>query len=135
MSTQHSSQESEAMRAAIRAAGGLKALADRLGKKPNTVSNWINRGVPTEECPAIQELTGVRCEVLRPSIDWEQFRRVLCASRRQLLDVSDDAGSRQPAAGSRLPEPYQFVPSAVTEESDRMRVATFAGELRLRSPY
>jgi DNA-binding transcriptional regulator YdaS (Cro superfamily) len=85
------------MRAAIRAAGGLKALADGLGKRANTVSNWINRGAPTEECPAIQELTGVRCEVLRPSVDWEQFRRVLCAAHRQMLEASDDA---QPPVGT-----------------------------------
>jgi hypothetical protein len=61
------------------------------------VSNWINRGAPTEECPAIQELTGVRCEVHRPSVDWEQFRRVLCASHRQMLEASDDV---QPPVGT-----------------------------------
>ncbi|EIF32544.1 hypothetical protein BCh11DRAFT_00272 [Burkholderia sp. Ch1-1] len=97
MSTSKPSQESEAMRKAIRAAGGLKALADRLGKRPNTVSNWINRGAPTEECPAIQELTGVRCEVLRPNVDWEQFRRVLCAAQRLAMETADDA---QPPVGT-----------------------------------
>ncbi|KAA1012991.1 helix-turn-helix domain-containing protein [Paraburkholderia panacisoli] len=74
--------ESEAMRRAIKEAGGLKALADALGEQPNTVSNWINRGAPIDKCPSIEHITGVLCEELRPEYDWAMFRKVLCAKGR-----------------------------------------------------
>jgi len=36
----------ELLDAAIKAAGGVSALARHLGVKPNTVSNWQVRGLP-----------------------------------------------------------------------------------------
>ncbi|QEZ47208.1 transcriptional regulator [Cupriavidus oxalaticus] len=87
------------MRLAIDKAGGLKKLADALGKKrTQTVANWLTRGAPTEECPAIESVTGVPCELLRPNVDWKKFQRVLCDP-----DRSREVDSIQPPTGGGHP--------------------------------
>lgn len=63
-------------------AGGITNLANALGVKPPTVSQWISsnpslsRRVPAERCPAIERATNgqVRCEDLRPDVDWAVLR-------------------------------------------------------------
>lgn len=82
MEPKNTKPESEAMRRAIKEAGGLKTLADALGEQTNTVSNWITRGAPIDKCPAIENITGVLCEELSPKTDWATFRKVLCAKGR-----------------------------------------------------
>jgi len=61
---------------AIQICGGLSALAKSLHVEPQHVVNWRSRGVPAERCPAIERATGgkVRCEDLRPDIDWAVLR-------------------------------------------------------------
>jgi DNA-binding transcriptional regulator YdaS (Cro superfamily) len=71
---------------AIRRAGSIAALARGLGEKPQTVSAWKRRAggrVPAEHCPAIEELTGVPCELLRPDVKWYVLRNKV----RSGLDV------------------------------------------------
>ena len=69
-----------ALREAISAAGGQKALADlitteALPVRQSTVSMWIARfNVPAEYCPAIERHTGVACERLNPKVDWAYLR-------------------------------------------------------------
>lgn len=62
--------------------GGQAALARVLGVKPPTVNQWVNgdRPVPAERCPAIEKATGgvVRCEDLRPDVDWAYLRATDC---------------------------------------------------------
>lgn len=75
--------------ALIRAAslvGGNAALAEKLTaatkarfERPISAArvwNWINRdkAAPAELCPDIEELTGVRCEELRPDANWQVLR-------------------------------------------------------------
>jgi DNA-binding transcriptional regulator YdaS (Cro superfamily) len=61
---------------AITSVGGPSNLARQLGVSPQRVTNWTARGrVPVEMCPPIERLTGVRCEDLRPDIDWAVLRR------------------------------------------------------------
>lgn len=59
-------------------AGSQSALAHALGVSKGAVSQWKEEGrqVPAEHCPAIERLTGgrVRCEQLRPDIDWLVLR-------------------------------------------------------------
>lgn len=54
------------------------ALASAIGAPPESISNWKRgaRPVPAVHCPAIQRATGgaVRCEDLRPDIDWAVLR-------------------------------------------------------------
>ncbi len=63
---------------AIRIAGGQSALAALIDATPQVVNNWVRRGnVPAEHCPAIERATdgGVRCEDLRPDVDWSYLRQ------------------------------------------------------------
>lgn len=65
----------KALADAITAAGGITKLAKKLGLKSHAVVNhWKTNGVPAEHCPAVEELTGVICERLRPDIKWSVIR-------------------------------------------------------------
>ena len=68
------STPSDALDEAIRQTGGTKQLADRLAVTAQVVSNWRARGVPAERCPDIERVTGVRCECLRPDVNWDVLR-------------------------------------------------------------
>ena len=59
-----------ALNEAIEQVGGAAALAKKLGVWPSAVTNWRSRGVPASQCPSIEEVSGVRCEQLRPDIMW-----------------------------------------------------------------
>lgn len=58
--------------------GSQVALASALGVSKGAVSQWKDdeRRVPAEHCPAIERATrgAVRCEDLRPDIDWAVLR-------------------------------------------------------------
>jgi len=63
---------------AIQSAGSMKALADALGVTKAAVFQWKfpGRRVPAQHCPTIERLTrgSVRCEELRPDVDWAYLR-------------------------------------------------------------
>ncbi len=59
---------------AAKAAGGISALARQLGRSPAVVQQWTKNRVPAEYCPAIEAVTGVRCEELRPDVQWGVLR-------------------------------------------------------------
>lgn len=63
---------------AIKAAGSQAALAKALGVHASMPSQWLSghRPVPAARCPAIEKITNgtVRCEDLRPDIDWSYIR-------------------------------------------------------------
>lgn len=58
--------------------GGQAALASALGVSRGAVPQWKQEGrsIPAEHCPKVERLTGgkVRCEELRPDIEWEVLR-------------------------------------------------------------
>jgi DNA-binding transcriptional regulator YdaS (Cro superfamily) len=60
--------------------GGSTSFAKLIGAKPQQVSNWRVRGVPVEQCIAIERATkgAVRCEDLRPDVDWAVLRNSDC---------------------------------------------------------
>ena len=65
----------EALDRAIKKAGNIAALAQRIGVAASAPSMWKQRGrVPAEHCPAIERETGVRCEELRPDVAWDVLR-------------------------------------------------------------
>lgn len=69
----------DGLRKAIDAAGSASALAAALGVSIQRLTNWTSRGVPAEQCPAIERYTRqigspVTCEELRPDIDWGVLR-------------------------------------------------------------
>lgn len=63
--------------------GAVNRLAHDIGAHPVLVSQWKNgrRRVPAERCPAIEKATGgtVRCEDLRPDVDWAYLRATDCS--------------------------------------------------------
>ena len=63
------------MEKAITKAGNQSALAVLIGVSPQAVSNWmVRQNVPAEHCPNIEKATGVRCEELRPDVNWSVLR-------------------------------------------------------------
>jgi len=55
--------------------GGASALARTLGIAASTPIMWRSRGrIPAEYCPAIEAATGVRCEDMRPDVNWAVVR-------------------------------------------------------------
>lgn len=56
-----------------------KDFAAQIGVVPILVSQWKLgvRRVPAEHCPEIERVTGglVRCEELRPDVNWAVLRR------------------------------------------------------------
>lgn len=68
----------KALIAACAKVGGQASLARILGVRPPTVNQWVkaDRPVPAERCPSIERATegAVRCEELRPDIDWGYLR-------------------------------------------------------------
>ena len=58
--------------------GSAAALAREIGVSSVLVSQWKTekRPVPAERCPCIEKATGgaVRCEDLRPDVDWAYLR-------------------------------------------------------------
>jgi DNA-binding transcriptional regulator YdaS (Cro superfamily) len=68
----------EALDRAADIVGSMQSLGERLGVTKGAVGQWKlpDRRVPAEHCPAIERLTGgiVRCEFLRPDVDWGVLR-------------------------------------------------------------
>jgi DNA-binding transcriptional regulator YdaS (Cro superfamily) len=62
--------------------GRVNDLAALIGAPSALVSQWKTgvRKVPAERCPAIERATGgaVRCEDLRPDVDWAYLRATDC---------------------------------------------------------
>jgi len=58
----------EATMEAIKAAGGISALADLLGIRPQAVAGW--RRVPVDRCKAVSAATDIPLFRLRPDV-WE----------------------------------------------------------------
>lgn len=56
----------------VREAGSLTALADALGETPQLVSNWRHRSFPANKCKAIEAITGISVQRLRPD-DWREY--------------------------------------------------------------
>lgn len=71
----------EALTKAIETQGSQAALARSIGVAQQVVHNWLARGrVPADHCPAIERATSgaVRCEDLRPDVDWTYLRGTNC---------------------------------------------------------
>ena len=65
----------------IDAVGSLKAAAQCLGVGGyQVIQQWRLSRVPAEYCPKIERVTAgaVRCEDLRPDVDWAYLRATDC---------------------------------------------------------
>jgi DNA-binding transcriptional regulator YdaS (Cro superfamily) len=69
------SPEQNALNRAITSRGGIASFArDMELSGPAVVHQWRLTRVPAERCPAIEALTGVLCEELRPDVPWAVLR-------------------------------------------------------------
>lgn len=75
-----------AIEQAIHILGSVRALSETLGVSAQVITNWKSRGVPAERCPAIERATLgiVRCEDLRPDVDWAYLRGTDCATEQKV---------------------------------------------------
>ena len=72
-------RRTRALQRAVELCGGQSALASAIGLSQSHVWNWLARErVPAEHCPAIERATlrKVRCEELRPDVDWACLREM-----------------------------------------------------------
>ncbi|MBA3034835.1 MAG: helix-turn-helix domain-containing protein [Gammaproteobacteria bacterium] len=70
----------DAIKKACDAVGSQKCLASMLGVTSGAVSQWEVGKVPIERCIEIEKATSgaVRCEELRPDVDWAYLRATNC---------------------------------------------------------
>ena len=56
--------------------GAISELSRTLKVPVSLVSQWASgaRAIPAERCPDIERATGVRCEELRPDVNWAVLR-------------------------------------------------------------
>lgn len=48
-------------------------LAREIGVKPQALTSYLKKGVPPlDRCAAIERATGVKCEDLRPDVEWQR---------------------------------------------------------------
>ena len=60
---------------AIAIAGGITKFARALGLNSHMVAHqWVLTRIPAERCPDIEALTGIKCEKLRPDVNWSVVR-------------------------------------------------------------
>jgi DNA-binding transcriptional regulator YdaS (Cro superfamily) len=68
--------------------GGNLHLARAVGVSAVIISQWKTgaRQVPAERCPAIEKATdgAVRCEDLRPDVDWAYLRATDCVAPAEI---------------------------------------------------
>jgi DNA-binding transcriptional regulator YdaS (Cro superfamily) len=66
----------QSLNEAIALAGGLNAFTEAVAA-PSTsaVKAWRLTQVPEKYCPTIERITGVRCERLRPDVEWGVLRQ------------------------------------------------------------
>lgn len=73
----------DALERAVQEAGGQSSFAVKLTEmRPDRpvsqalVWNWLRRDkrAPSDVCPDIEAITGVRCEDLRPDVNWSVLR-------------------------------------------------------------
>lgn len=77
----------QALMRAVEMFGTRVKLAAAIGTTKASINNWLNEGelIPLKRCPEIERVTkgAVRCEELRPDLDWGVLRKVRVASRER----------------------------------------------------
>lgn len=70
--------------------GSEAALARALKVSRAALNQWKKPGrqVPAEHCPRIEALTGVKCELLCPSVDWAYLRKPRRAKPAKAMSAS-----------------------------------------------
>lgn len=78
---EHAISPADALQSAIDKVKGATALMRAMNergrdiKNTQTIYQWKILRVPADHCPTIEAITGVRCELLRPDVDWSVLRQ------------------------------------------------------------
>lgn len=76
---------------AIRLAGGRSQMARTMKLSGHAVIyQWQKTRVPAEQCPDIEALYGVKCEELRPDVNWSVLRK----QPRKIKEADNAAGAK-----------------------------------------
>jgi DNA-binding transcriptional regulator YdaS (Cro superfamily) len=64
----------DTLKKAIEDAGGPNAVAARMGVTPQRLNNWVSRGVPDDQCAALESAVDGRVtrQMLRPDT-WQRI--------------------------------------------------------------
>ncbi len=80
----------QALQKAVSLVGGYKPLGEGCDVSKAAAHQWglPGRKVPAEKCPTIERLTNgeVRCEDLRPDIDWASLRKPASARKKSVTN-------------------------------------------------
>lgn len=49
--------DTSALREACKLVGGQAALGRKIGRKQSTIWNWLQKGIPADDCPAVERAT------------------------------------------------------------------------------
>ena len=65
---------------AAKIVGSQSKLARELNVSKGRISQWLTEPIKADYCPTIERLTAgaVRCEDLRPDVDWAYLRATDC---------------------------------------------------------
>lgn len=99
--------EASPVEAAARIIGSRVALARLLGVTKGAVWQWEHATrVPAEHCPVIERITkgAVRCEDLRPDVDWGYLRGTAPAG------AHPEAGTESALPAEVMPHESGFAP-------------------------
>jgi DNA-binding transcriptional regulator YdaS (Cro superfamily) len=99
---------------AIALRGSQSALASAIGVSQSHVWHWLARlRVPAEHCPAIERATqrAVRCEELRPDIDWGYLRALCEPVQGTVHETAHQPSNHPPREAS--PRPKEATPQTV----------------------
>ena len=91
---------------AIAIAGGITKFSRALGLNSHMVAyQWVKTRVPAERCPDIESLTGIKCEQLRPDVNWSVVR----GTARKSLSTKRPIAVRA-IAGPATAQPLALMP-------------------------
>jgi DNA-binding transcriptional regulator YdaS (Cro superfamily) len=68
---------------AIEAVRTQAELARLLAVSPQRITNWKKRVIPEEQCAAIERVTHIPCEELRPDLEWTRDSEGRAFSRKK----------------------------------------------------
>jgi DNA-binding transcriptional regulator YdaS (Cro superfamily) len=104
----------EALEKAVLIVGTASALAEMIGISKGAISQWKDEGrrIPAEHCPAIERATNgeVRCEDLRPDVDWAYLRAAAQPSESPALPYTIPNGAKAREAKDRMGRQLPKVP-------------------------
>lgn len=71
---------------------GVRALlGSELGVSTQAITNWKAGRIPADRCPDIEALTGIKCEELRPDVNWAVLRKKPLSSKRRATPTTEGA--------------------------------------------